>query len=414
MNPVQTARLSRRRLLGGVAGLGILNAAGIGLSSCARNSAVTSDQTVPFYGAHQAGITTDIQDRLVFAAFDVTTTRREDLQKMLKTWTAAAAAMTAGAMVPGDSHADEIPPADTGEAVGLPPAHLTVTIGFGPSLFDGRFGLAPQRPVALAELPPLPGEILDPARSGGDIGIQACANDPQVAFHAVRNLARLGRGTVVTRWTQLGFGRTSSTGVEQQTPRNLMGFKDGTRNIRSDDSAALDQHVWVGAEAGREWMRGGSYLVARRIRMFVETWDRDRLSDQEAVFGRAKYSGAPLTGKTESDTPDFTATTAAGELTIPDNAHIRLAAHENNNGLRILRRGYSFTDGIDTRTGTLDAGLFFISFQKDPVQFITLQRKLGMQDALNEYIRHGSSALFACPQGVPDASSYWGHVLFEA
>ncbi|HYZ36593.1 MAG TPA: iron uptake transporter deferrochelatase/peroxidase subunit [Pseudonocardiaceae bacterium] len=414
MNPVQAARLSRRRLLGGVAGLGILNAAGVGLAGCARNPAATSDQTVPFYGAHQAGITTDIQDRLAFAAFDVTTTRREDLQKMLKTWTAAAAAMTAGAMVPGDSHADEIPPADTGEAVGLPPAHLTVTIGFGPSLFDGRFGLAPHRPVALAELPPLPGEILDPARSGGDIGIQACANDPQVAFHAVRNLARLGRGTVVTRWTQLGFGRTSSTGAEQQTPRNLMGFKDGTRNIRSDDSAALDQHVWVGAEAGQEWMRGGSYLVVRRIRMFVETWDRDRLSDQEAVFGRAKYSGAPLTGKTESDTPDFTATTAAGELTIPDNAHIRLAAHENNNGLRILRRGYSFTDGIDTRTGTLDAGLFFISFQKDPVQFITLQRKLGRQDALNEYIRHGSSALFACPQGVPDASSYWGHALFEA
>ena len=127
MNPVQTARLSRRRLLGGVAGLGILNAAGIGLSSCARNSAVTSDQTVPFYGAHQAGITTDIQDRLVFAAFDVTTTRREDLQKMLKTWTAAAAAMTAGAMVPGDSHADEIPPADTGEAVGLPPSHFRYT-----------------------------------------------------------------------------------------------------------------------------------------------------------------------------------------------------------------------------------------------------------------------------------------------
>lgn len=414
MNPVQAARLSRRRLLGGVAGLGILNAAGVGLAGCARNPAATSDQTVPFYGAHQAGITTDIQDRLAFAAFDVTTTRREDLQKMLKTWTAAAAAMTAGAMVPGDSHADEIPPADTGEAVGLPPAHLTVTIGFGPSLFDGRFGLAPHRPVALAELPPLPGEILDPARSGGDIGIQACANDPQVAFHAVRNLARLGRGTVVTRWTQLGFGRTSSTGAEQQTPRNLMGFKDGTRNIRSDDSAALDQHVWVGAEAGQEWMRGGSYLVVRRIRMFVETWDRDRLSDQEAVFGRAKYSGAPLTGKTESDTPDFTATTAAGELTIPDNAHIRLAAHENNNGLRILRRGYSFTDGIDSRTGTLDAGLFFISFQKDPVQFITLQRKLGRQDALNEYIRHGSSALFACPQGVPDASSYWGHALFEA
>jgi deferrochelatase/peroxidase EfeB len=413
MDPALTGRLSRRRLLGGVAGLGLINAAGVGLAGCASSAATAENQVVAFHGAHQAGITTDIQDRLAFAAFDVTTTRREDLQRLLKTWTAAAAAMSVGAMVPGDSHADEMPPADTGEAVGLPPTHLTVTVGFGPSLFDGRFGLAPRRPAALVELPALPGEMLDPARSGGDIGLQACANDPQVAFHAVRNLARLGRGTVVTRWTQLGFGRTSATGAAQETPRNLMGFKDGTRNIRSDDSAALDKHVWVGTEAGQEWMRGGSYLVARRIRMFVETWDRDRLSDQEAVFGRAKYTGAPLSGKTEFENPDFAARTAGGELTIPDNAHIRLAAFENNDGLRILRRGYSFTDGIDPRTGTLDAGLFFISFQKDPAQFITLQRKLGKNDALNEYIRHVSSALFACPQGVPDASRYWGHALFE-
>ncbi|MBV8993012.1 MAG: deferrochelatase/peroxidase EfeB [Pseudonocardiales bacterium] len=413
MDPALTGRLSRRRLLGGVAGLGIINAAGVGLAGCASSAATTQNQIVTFHGVHQAGITTDIQDRLAFAAFDVTTTRHEDLQRLLTTWTAAAAAMSVGTMVPGDSHADEMPPADTGEAVGLPPTHLTVTIGFGPSLFDGRFGLAARRPAALVDLPPLPGEMLDPARSGGDIGIQACANDPQVAFHAVRNLARLGRGTVVTRWTQLGFGRTSATGAEQQTPRNLMGFKDGTRNIRSDDVAALDKHVWVGAEAGQEWMHGGSYLVARRIRMFVETWDRDRLSDQEAVFGRAKYTGAPLSGKTEFETPDFAARTAGGELTIPDNAHIRLAAFENNDGLRILRRGYSFTDGIDARTGTLDAGLFFISFQKDPAQFIALQRKLGKDDALNEYIRHVGSALFACPQGVSDASRYWGHALFE-
>ena len=413
MDPALTGRLSRRRLLGGVAGLGIINAAGVGLAGCATNAAPSQNQIVAFHGAHQAGMTTDIQDRLAFAAFDLTTTRREDLQRLLEVWTAAAEAMTRGAMVPGDSHADEVPPADTGEAVGLPPTHLTVTVGFGPSLFDGRFGLAPRRPAALVELPALPGEMLDPARSGGDIGIQACANDPQVAFHAVRNLARLGRGTVVTRWTQLGFGRTSATGAEQQTPRNLMGFKDGTRNIRSDDSTALDKHVWVGAEAGQEWMHGGSYLVARRIRMFIETWDRDRLSDQEAVFGRTKYTGAPLSGKTEFEAPDFAARTAAGELTIPDNAHIRLAAFENNDGLRILRRGYSFTDGIDARTGTLDAGLFFISYQKDPAQFIALQRKLGQNDALNEYIRHVGSALFACPQGVPDASRYWGHALFE-
>jgi deferrochelatase/peroxidase EfeB len=409
--PIVSGAVSRRRLLGGVAGLGILGA-GAGLTSCAANATDTAEQVVPFYGSRQAGITTDVQDRLAFAAFDVTATRREDLVDMLKTWTAAAEAMSRGVMVPGDSHADGVPPADTGETVGLLPARLTVTIGFGPTLFDGRFGLAPRRPTAFAALPALPGETLDPARCGGDIAVQACSDDPQVAFHAVRNLARLGRGTVVTRWTQLGFGRTSSTGTGQQTPRNLMGFKDGTRNIRSDDSATLAKSVWVGAEAGQEWMRGGSYLVARRIRMFVETWDRDVLSDQEAVFGRAKYTGAPLTGKAEFDTPDFAARTADGELTIPENAHVRLAAFEANDGLRILRRGYSFTDGIDPRTGTLDAGLFFISFQKDPAQFVTLQRKLGKHDALNEYIRHVGSALFACPQGVPDASGHWGRTLF--
>ncbi|MGH3854000.1 MAG: iron uptake transporter deferrochelatase/peroxidase subunit [Pseudonocardiaceae bacterium] len=416
MEPTSARGLPRRRLLSGVAGLGIVGAASVGLTSCTVSSAGTPARTqaVPFYGAHQAGITTDAQDRLVFAAFNVTTTHREDLVDMLKTWTAAAGAMARGVMIPGDSLADEMPPADTGETVGLPPTRLTITIGFGPSLFDGRFGLAPRRPAVFAELPALPNEILDPARCGGDIGIQACADDPQVAFHAVRNLARLGRGAVVNWWTQLGFGRTSSTGAGQQTPRNLMGFKDGTRNIRGNDSATLDKYVWVGAEAGQAWMRGGSYLVARRIRMFTEAWDRDRLSDQEAVFGRAKYTGAPLTGKTEFDTPDFAAKTADGQLTIPDNAHIRLAAFENNGGLRILRRGYSFTDGIDTQTGTLDAGLFFISFQKDPAQFVTLQRHLGTQDALNEYIRHVGSALFACPQGVPNASGYWGRALFEA
>jgi deferrochelatase/peroxidase EfeB len=414
--PIASGAVSRRRLLGGVAGLGILGASGAGLVSCAvhpTDTAGTAEQVVAFYGGNQAGITTDVQDRLAFASFDVTATRREDLVDVIKTWTAAAEAMSRGVMVPGDSHAGEVPPADTGEAVGLLPARLTVTIGFGPTLFDGRFGLAPRRPAVFTGLPTLPGETLDPARCGGDIAIQACADDPQVAFHAVRNLARLGRGTVVARWTQLGFGRTSATGSGQQTPRNLMGFKDGTRNIRSDDSATLAKSVWVGAEAGQEWMRGGTYLVARRIRMFVETWDRDVLSDQEAVFGRAKYSGAPLTGKAEFDPPNFVARTADGELAIPQNSHIRLAAFEANDGVRILRRGYSFTDGIDARTGTLDAGLFFISFQKDPGQFVALQRKLGQHDALNEYVRHVGSALFACPQGVADASGYWGRALFE-
>jgi deferrochelatase/peroxidase EfeB len=243
--------------------------------------------------------------------------------------------------------------------------------------------------------------------------VQACADDPQVAFHAVRNLARLGRGTVVARWAQLGFGKTSSTGADEQTPRNLLGFKDGTRNIHGNDAPTLDGHVWVPDADGKGWLGGGSYLVARRIRMFIEPWDRDRLGDQQAVFGRFKASGAPLTGTAEFDTPDFARTGPDGEPVIPQNSHVRLAAPENNAGLRILRRGYSYTDGIDARTGTLDAGLFFISFQCDPAQFVTLQRKLGSNDALNEYIRHVGSGLFACPPGASGPDDYWGRALLE-
>ena len=193
-----------------------------------------------------------------------------------------------------------------------------------------------------------------------------------------------------------------------------MGFKDGTRNIRGDDTTALDQHVWVGDGADQAWMRGGTYLVARRIRMFVENWDRDFLSDQQEVFGRTKAAGAPLTGTDEFDTPDFAAKGPDGTPVIADDAHIRLAAFENNNGLRILRRGYSFNDGIDPDTGGLEAGLFFISFQSDPATFVTLQRKLGANDALNEYIQHVASGLFACPPGVTRQGDYWGSGLFEA
>ena len=337
---------------------------------------------------------------------------------MLTTWTAAAEAITQGKPVPGSSDQQQSPPADTGEADGLAPGNLTITVGFGPGLFDGRFGLAARRPTELAELPALPGDFLDPTKSGGDICVQACSEDPQVAFHAVRNLARLGRGTVVTRWTQLGFGRTSSTSTAQATARNLMGFKDGTRNLKVEDPGAMSRSVWAAPgdlPGAASWMAGGSYLVSRRIRMIIETWDRDVLADQENVFGRSKASGGPLSGGDEFTPPDFHATLAGGVPAIPMDAHIRLAAPENNNGTAILRRSYSYTDGVDPRTGMLDAGLFFIAFMRSPAQFVRLQSQLGAHDALNEYIQHTSSALFACPPGVAPGNSgdYWGRALFE-
>ncbi|MDR3084333.1 MAG: Dyp-type peroxidase, partial [Streptomyces sp.] len=286
---------------------------------------------------------------------------------------------------------------------------LSLTIGFGPTLFekDGkdRFGIKDSRPEALVELPAFPGDNLEKARSGGDICVQACADDPQVAVHAIRNLARIGFGKISVRWSQLGFGKTSSTTPGAQTPRNMLGFKDGTRNISGTDTAALDKHVWVDGKDGADWMTGGSYLVARRIRMHIETWDRASLKEQEDVFGRTKGEGAPLGKAKEHDPPLLKA--------MLPSAHVRLAHPDSNGGVHMLRRGYSFTDGTDG-LGRLDAGLFFLAYQRDVRDaFIPVQQRLARKDALNEYIQHVGSAVFAVPPGVRDGKDWWGRELFS-
>jgi deferrochelatase/peroxidase EfeB len=415
--------LSRRQVLGGAMGtVGAVVAGGAGGFGIARSTesddSSAVNKRIPFYGAKQAGIATPAQDRLAFAAFDVTTTDRMQLEVMLGTWAAAAARMTSGELIGPVETSPDAPPIDTGEAYGLGPSALTITVGFGPSLFDDRFGLKSKRPAALADIPALPGDQLDPDISNGDIGVQACSNDPTVAFHVIRNFARLARGTAVMRWSELGFGRTSSTSTDQQTERNLLGFKDGTNNIKVQSSAAdggadLDDFVWVGDESDQPWMRGGSYLVSRRIRMHIESWDTDYLTDQQNVIGRFKVSGAPLTGSTEFETVNLNAKHKDGTPVIPARAHIRLAAPSSNGDKKILRRGYSFTDGIDQSTGLLDAGLFFIAYQKDPrEQFVKIQTQLGQYDLLNEYIQHTSSALFAVPPGLSGPGDWWGKKLF--
>jgi deferrochelatase/peroxidase EfeB len=304
---------------------------------------------------------------------------------------------------------------DTGEAIGLPPSRLTITFGLGPTLFerDGkdRFGLARARPAALVDLPAFAHEELDPRRTGGDIVVQACSDDPQVAFHAIRNLARIGRSSAVIRWTQLGFGQTSTTPGAHETPRNLQGFKDGTNNLKTDDAAAMARDVWVSSSDDPGWMRGGSYMVTRRIRMLIETWDRSSLRDQEETVGRRKDTGAPLGRGHEFDKVPLRERGADGGLLIPKDAHVRLAAPAENAGRAILRRGYSFDDGIDPVTARLDAGLFFICFQRDPrEQFIPIQRRLSNDDALNEYVRHVGSGIFAVPPGAT-SGSYVGETL---
>ncbi|GGK55460.1 iron uptake transporter deferrochelatase/peroxidase subunit [Streptomyces flaveus] len=402
---------SRRSLIGwGGAGLALGAAAAGGAVAMTRTgddaepTAAESGAAVAFHGVHQAGIATPVQDRLHFATFDVKTEDRAEFVQLLKDWTAAARRMTAGQAVGEGAYGGlaEAPPDDTGEALGLKPSRLTLTIGFGPSLF-GKFGLEGERPEALVDLPKFAGDNLDKNRSGGDLCVQACADDPQVAVHAVRNLARIGFGKVVVRWSQLGFGKTSSTTPEEQTPRNLMGFKDGTRNIAGTETDRLKKFVWVESE-GPSWMTGGSYLVARRIRMNIETWDRTSLQEQEDIFGRDKGEGAPVGKAKERDEPFLKA--------MKPDAHVRLAHPDSNNGATLLRRGYSFTDGTDG-LGRLDAGLFFLAYQRDVRQgFIPVQRSLAI-DPLNEYIQHVGSAIFAIPPGVRDTGDWWGRALFS-
>lgn len=426
------SRSYSRRVVLGATGAGLAAGGALGAAGGFAGARITGsggagesdDQVVPFRGAHQAGITTPAQDRLHFAAFDVITDEKRELAALLQKWTAAAERMTRGLETEdggATGRGEYFPPSDTGEALDLAAGALTLTIGFGPSLFGAgasgderrrdRFDLARLRPAALEDLPTFAGDDIDPARSHGDIAIQACADDPQVAVHAIRNLARMGFGVVRVRYSQLGFGRTASTTSAQRTPRNMFGFKDGTANIKADDAGALDSQVWTQPGDGPAWMDGGTYMVARRIRMDIEAWDRANLTEQERVIGRDKREGAPLGQAFEFDEPDFTLTNGRQPV-IPEDSHVRLAHPDLNSGTRILRRGYNFTDGSDG-FGHLDAGLFFICFQRDPVaQFVPLQRQLSRSDALNEYITHTSSGMYACPPGL-GAGQWWGQQLLE-
>lgn len=415
--PAPAAKLSRRGFLGRTSGIAAAGLVIGGAAGAAIDSAVTGTKTTvaqvaadehPFYtGAHQAGIRTQPQKYSVFMTYDLTAVSAQEVQVLLARWSGAIAQMTKGDTIgnPEPPRVDAIA-LDSGEALDLGPEGLTVTVGFGPGLFDDRYGLASKRPALLTDLPSLPSDQLRKETTGGDLSLQASADDPQVAYHAIRNLTRMARGTATTRWTVTGFGRASA-GPTQQTPRNLMGFKDGTRNIQTDDDYA--KYVWTDG-SDQPWMSGGTFMVARKIHMNIEIWDTDRVSDQNAVFGRTKVEGAPLTGTHEHDTPNFGKTDATGSPVISPTAHIALASHENNNGIKILRRSYNFTDGID-EVGQIDAGLLFVAYMNDPGHFVTLQTKLGSSDRLNDYISHVGSAVFAVPP-APKQGSYIGAKLF--
>lgn len=349
-------------------------------------------EEISFYGKHQAGITTPMQKNIYFVVLDLRTTDKNELIQLFKDWTDYSQKLVNGELVKKDGSNALLPPSDTGETVGLNPYRLTLTFGVSAS-FLTKLGLEKKRPKLFRDLPAFPKEQLREQYTGGDIVIQACADDEQVAFHAVRNLIRKGRNKVTMKWSQSGF---AAIGDRMETPRNLFGFKDGTANVTTEKD--FDKVVWADSQ---DWMKNGSYMAVRRIIMHLETWDRTNLQEQENTFGRYKESGAPFGKKNEFDEVDLSL--------LPVDSHVRLAKEVD---LPILRRSYSYSDGIDPKTGQFDAGLLFIAFQKDPDRFVKIQTNLGADDKMNEYVTHIGSGLFACFGGVKKGG-YIGQDLFD-
>lgn len=359
-----------------------------------------ADSKFEFYGEHQAGITTPSQRSIYFLVMDLHTDKLDTIKQMFKDWTASAASLTQGKNPTAYTDNEFVPPTDTGEADNLGAYGLTLTFGVSPSFFK-KLGLTAKMPKDFADLPAFPRDQLRPELTGGDICIQACSDDPQVTFHAIRQLVRQARSNITMKWSQSGFLGFDSG---HETPRNLFGFKDGTAN--QNTLKAPDKTLWIDTP---DWLKGGTYLVARKIQMHLETWDRTSLKGQEETFGRHRESGASIGKQGEFDEFDVHEKDAKGKAVVPEISHMGLA---RRSGIELLRRSYSYSSGIDQKTGQFDAGLLFISFQKSPQQFIAIQSALGRVDKMNEYITHIGSGLFACFGGIKQGE-YIGQKLFE-
>lgn len=422
--------ISRRRLLGtvgaaGATGLLIGAAGGAGFASSEDGGgagagsggspalASVGSTEVMFHGKHQAGITTPLQARGHLVAFDLAPgAGRKEAAALLRRWSATAKALMAGKPSTGD----------TGIALDAGPSSLTVTFGFGRTFFD-RTGLTARRPGQLDPLPAFSSDALDPKRSEGDLWVQIGADDALVAFHALRALQKDADGAARVRWQMNGFNRSAGATARPMTARNLMGQVDGTNNPKPADTD-FDRRIFVpqsaqdaqgsqGSQGFQEWMAGGSYAVVRRIRMLLDDWEKLSLDKQEKVIGRRKADGAPLTGGGETTPLDLNKIGPDGRTVIPDNAHSRISAPEQNGGAAMLRRPFSFHDGI-AADGTPDAGLLFVCWQADPLRgFVPVQRKLDRGDALSPFVRHEASGLFAVPGGAAEGE-YVGQRLLES
>ncbi|MDT6986411.1 iron uptake transporter deferrochelatase/peroxidase subunit [Streptomyces lusitanus] len=407
-SPASGAGISRRRLLGtaGATGL-VLGAAGGAVGYAAAPSGATpltsvGATKVPFHVKHQPGITDPLQSRGHLLAFDLAPgAGRKEAAALLRRWSDTARRLMAGEF---DAQGDSDVARDAG------PSSLTLTFGFGHSFF-ARTGLEKQRPSALDPLPAFSSDRLDRARSNGDLWVQIGADDALVAFHALRAVQKDAGAAARVRWQMNGFNRSPGATARPMTTRNLMGQVDGTRNPKPGEPD-FDERIFVPEQGEPAWMANGSYVVVRRIRMLLDDWEKLSHTEQEGVIGRRKADGAPLSGGDETTEMDLEKTDARGDLVVPINAHARITRPDQNGGAAMLRRPFSYHDGIDT-DGTPDAGLLFICWQADPLRgFVPVQRKLDRGDALTPFVRHEASGLFAVPGGAAEGE-YVGQALLE-
>ena len=416
--------VSRRGFLGGGAAAVLSTAAGASvLGACSSESNADADaekgqpasspqrQRFALEGVHQIGITTPAQEHAIVAAFDSVAQDSAALQAMFRTLTSEVRDLLAGSPAPALDPL--LPPADN-LIVGVePPADdVTITVGVGASLFDDRYGLAAAKPKQLVKMPTFPNDKPDVARLHGDLLIQICAGTPEMCNHVLRRLMRATRESLVVKWLMPGFNKPNTLGPGRAAGRNMLGFKDGTANPNSGDSALMDDLVWIDSDPDEPaWTAGGTYQVVRLIRNRVEFWDRTALRTQETIIGRHKATGAPLGMADETDVPDFAADPDGKAFRL--DGHIRLAnprtpETEKN---RILRRGFNYSAGFDA-AGQLDQGLLFVCFQRSLEDgFVAVQTRLN-GEALEEYITpFGGGFFFALP-GVARADDSYADALF--
>jgi deferrochelatase/peroxidase EfeB len=280
-------------------------------------------QRVPFDAFHQSGIITPKAAQATIVALDSVAPNTTALFEGLQAIASEARQLAQGEPV-GVAEIDD-PPPDSGILGAYnTPDSLTVTIGYGASPFDDRYGLAAKRPPRLTAMPSFALDELDPTRTGGDVVIQVCAGQRDTVVHTVRELMRAVAGHLTIRWMLDGF----QTAVRDRNPkantRNLFAFRDGTANPDVTDADLMNELVWVKAAPGEPaWTTGGTYMVVRTIRQHVEFWDRVGMVEQKQMIGRDRVTGAPLGGTDEFEDPRYDLDPKGDR--IPLDAHIRMA-----------------------------------------------------------------------------------------